>query len=85
MNFSTPGSAFASLDKPVLKRGPNTSKVKKNALYFNKTQHANFRDNLPYLLSVDLFCTLTRFCMLVQNRSKKIGIPHLIFNSLSVV
>ena len=26
----------------VLKQAPNTQKVQKNALYYDKTQHANF-------------------------------------------
>ena len=27
----------------ILKQDPNTSKVKKNTVYYDKTQHANFQ------------------------------------------
>ena len=32
----------------ALSKGPNTQKVKKNAIYHDKSQHANFRGKLLF-------------------------------------
>ena len=32
----------------VLKQDPNTENIKRNGIYYDKAQHANFRDKPPF-------------------------------------
>ena len=60
--------------------------VKKNAIYYDKTQQANFHGKLLFQATNLLLAEMYDYVVLVSSQNQKqISILHLIFHRLTVV